>query len=518
MLTFLIVLLLLLIAVYWSGFTTDAKEMNDRPSQKTTAKPVVVLVVDSLMDKPLKQAIQSGRAPALQFFMEKGTYYPEMISSYPTMSVTIDSTILTGTYADEHKLPGLVWYDQADNRIINYGSARGELVRLGLKNAIKDGVYRMNHHHLSRNVQTVHEELHRAGRQSASINGMIYRGDIKHPLAVPRALSRFNFLPEELVVEAPDLFVLGSLSHYDPINKKNAQAWQSFGMNDAFTVQELKNLVHKGKLPSFTLAYLPDLDKPVHQKGANDLKGIEKVDKELQKLLDSFDSWEEAKEKVVWVIMGDSGQTPVKEKHDNALIKLPSLSEHFTVEVGTGQISKEDQLVLALNERMAYIYLLDDDLAYEDVLSRLESDERIGWIAWKDDEVNHVQSGQTRLRYSKGGDLEDEYGVSWKMEGDPTVLDLFINGDQKIKSGDYPDALSRLYGALHSQEGRFLIVDAKPGYEFATKHSPTHAGGASHGSLYWEDSLAPMIVVGTDERPATNRHVDLKDWFLQLTK
>lgn len=65
-------------------------------------KPVILLNIDSLMSEPLEVATQTGHAPALQFLMEKGSYIPNMVSSFPTMSVTIDSSLLTGTYADKH--------------------------------------------------------------------------------------------------------------------------------------------------------------------------------------------------------------------------------------------------------------------------------------------------------------------------------------------------------------------------------------------------------------------------------
>ncbi|SES42007.1 hypothetical protein [Psychrobacillus sp. OK032] len=73
------------------------------------------------------------------------------------------------------------------------------------------------------------------------------------------------------------------------------------------------------------------------------------------------------------------------------------------------------------------------------------------------------------------------------------------------------------FGALHSHEGRFIIVDAKPQYEFIEKHSHDHAGGGAHGSLHKIDSLVPLIITGTQEKPEYNRLVDFKEWILRLT-
>ncbi|MFP3488902.1 alkaline phosphatase family protein, partial [Staphylococcus sp. SIMBA_130] len=76
-----------------------------------TKKTVILLNIVSLMSEPLELAIQTGRAPALQFLMENGSYFTNMVTSFPTTSVTIDSSLLTGTYADQHHIPGLTWFD-----------------------------------------------------------------------------------------------------------------------------------------------------------------------------------------------------------------------------------------------------------------------------------------------------------------------------------------------------------------------------------------------------------------------
>ena len=100
---------------------------------ESSKKSVVMLLIDSLMDEPLKEAVKNGQAPGLQYLLENGRYVPDMISPFPTMSVNVDSTLLTGVYSDQHKVPGLVWYNAKEKRIINYGSHIRELLKLGIK-------------------------------------------------------------------------------------------------------------------------------------------------------------------------------------------------------------------------------------------------------------------------------------------------------------------------------------------------------------------------------------------------
>ena len=71
-------------------------------------KQIIMLLVDTLMDITLQEAIKNGKAPALQFFIENGYKIPNLVSPFPTMSVNVDSTLLTGVYSDQHKVPGLV--------------------------------------------------------------------------------------------------------------------------------------------------------------------------------------------------------------------------------------------------------------------------------------------------------------------------------------------------------------------------------------------------------------------------
>src|SRR6476620_1964447 len=97
--------------------------MTSGHSQK---ERVILLIVDTLMDSSLQAALNTVNVPAFQFFIEKGCYFPDVVSPFPTMSVTVDSTLLTGVYSDKHKVPGLVWYNQKEKRIVNYGSRSEE--------------------------------------------------------------------------------------------------------------------------------------------------------------------------------------------------------------------------------------------------------------------------------------------------------------------------------------------------------------------------------------------------------
>lgn len=514
----LIGFILILAVINWYGIVTPTKDIDDQ-TLNPSSKPVVFLLIDSLMDEPLQKAIEEGKAPALEYLSANGNYFPEIVSSYPTMSVAIDSTLLTGTYPDQHRIPALAWFNKEDNRLINYGSSVTEAYNLGFKNILHDTVYNLNQEHLSENVNTIYEKLDKRQLDSASLNGLMYRGNQSHSLEIPRILPAFNLLSGEVSVDGPSLLSVGSLSQFNPENNRHNNFWQKLGINDAFTANELKYLIQNDILPSFTLAYFSDLDQRVHEEGRMDIEGIEEIDEHLQDLLNEYPTWEEALEEVTFIVYGDSGHSNIEKEESKALIDLNSLSDTYELSSLGDPIRHEDQVVLAVNARMAYINLLDDEIDYTEMASHLIEDDRIGFIAWEDDTGNHVISGDSdeQLTFNPQGQYVDEYNQEWDLSGDFSILDLSVKGENRIEYGVYPDGLARLYGALHSHDGRYLIVDAKPGHEFIGDYSPTHLGGGGHGSLHEQDSLTPLITTGTIIEPEHKRIVNFKEWILELT-
>lgn len=510
---FILIFLVLIAGIIFSLSSSKRKEIADIDVNQSK-KPVILLVVDSLMTEPLQKAIQQGKAPAFSYLIKNGKLYPDIVSSYPTMSVTIDSTLLTGTYADTHHIPGLIWFKEDENRIVSYGSGISEMWNNGITNVAIDSVVNLNEKHLNKEIQTIYEELYERNIQSASINGLLHRGNIEQQLSVPKAISTLQLLPDDLNVTGPTLLSLGALSQYSPKNNFQKFIWDRFGIDNKFSVNELKYLIDQEKLPSFTLVYLPDADATIHRKGPDDLKGIMKADNALEEIFNSYPSWEEAIEENIWMVLGDSSQSKIKDDKKTSLIDLNELLKDYTF---WERKNVDGQLAIAINERMAYINLNDEQVDAQKVINTLKKDERIGFIAWKDDSTNYVVAPKSNepFTFSPNGSYKDQYNQTWDIRGNREILDLTIK-DETIYYKSYPDALARLNGALHSHNGRFILVDAKPHYEFIEKHSHDHADGGAHGSLHEIDSIVPLIVVGTSEKPKYNRIVDIKQWILQI--
>jgi hypothetical protein len=108
-----------------------------------------------------------------------------------------------------------------------------------------------------------------------------------------------------------------------------------------------------------------------------------------------------------------------------------------------------------------------------------------------------VQSARgPELRFQSGGDLVDLRGARWSVEGDTAALELEVS-DGRVWSSTYPDALSRLWSALHCPRTGDVLVSAVPGHEFIDWGGADHVGGGSHGALHRGDSLGALVMCGT---------------------
>jgi hypothetical protein len=487
-------------------------------------KKVIFFMIDSFMPDVLEKCLKEGKVPALAFFMKKGMYWNECTTVFPTMTASVDCSLITGEYPDKHKIPALIWYSPEEKRIINYINGGLPLLPMGITNCAKNVLCALNDEHLSKEVKTIFETLEDQGRTSGSINLIAHRSYHKYKLKLPfllRLATRFTPFND---VTGPEIFTMGSLVR-SKLNPPLPWSWDEslfryYGLNDAFAVRFLTHLIRYQILPDFTMVYLPENDHQVHLHPERACEILAKVDTHLQKFLNQFSSWDEAVEQYLFILTGDHGQTTIG-KSENHNIDLEGLLTGMQIATyGDKTIGKND-LVIANNERMTYIYPMKPH-ADDEVIARCKKEPRIDLIAWKESDWVHVCSGKLpgMCRFRRGGEIRDIYGADWAVEGDLQLLDLSLESEgQTVRFGEFPDVFSRLYGALYSQDIPFVVLTAAPGYEFKSAYAPTHLGGGSHGSIHIKDSTIPLIISGgNDHLPAFKepRLVDLKGYILQV--
>ncbi|MCQ6561099.1 alkaline phosphatase family protein [Paenibacillus mendelii] len=521
-------LLILLIVVVITACSQHEKKPKEQDlltikskSQHTApAKKVILIVADSLMSHSIERGIAQNELPALQFLMKHGRYYNDVVSSFPTMSVTIDSTLLTGTYPDNHHVPGLTWYSADEHKVINYGTGPTEVLRQGMDEVLFDALVHLNSSHLNPKTLTIYERLAKLGRTTGSINGLIYRGTEDHKLSLPRWLQWPTSLPAEITVKGPDFMTFGALSN--PMSGKlrlpNGPT-QKLGFNNDYAIKVLNELIRTRTLPDFLYVYLPDLDQKMHRNGPNEFDGVVAIDRQLQSVLQAFGSPSQALKEAILIVVGDSGMSQILETRENPVVDLPKLLQTYQVLRTGDAITEETDIVLAVNETMSYVYKLHEKDSLRAIADVLREEPRLDLIVWKEDGwVHAVQAGTAKeLRFKATGMVKDRYGQSWTVQGDNQVLDLQVNVPaHTVEYGRYPDGLRRLWGALHSHKSDYLVVTAKPGYELSDLSSPHHKGGGGHGSLVVEESLVPLLIAGTDQQPATLRLKDLQPYLIKL--
>lgn len=521
----LAVVLILAVAVGCGNKETKEHDLlHVKSKQGADKKKVIFLMIDTLMAQSIDEGIRQKQLPTFQYLIEKGQYHKDMVSSFPTMSVTIDSSMLTGTYPHEHRVPGLLWYSAEEKRLINYGTGPMEILRQGVNHVLEDALITLNGRHLNPKIPTIYEEAARLGLTSGSINGLVYRGKSEHTLSIPAWIEVPTSLHRNIKVKGPDLLTLGALSN--PLNgKKNMpdSIANRLGMDNKFALEALEYLIKEKKLPDFLYVYLPDLDQKIHKKGPSDLEGVKKLDGQLQSMLQAFGSPEQALDEAVIIIAGDSGMTQLLPADQHSEIDLPAILNGYRILRPGERPTDETDVILAVNETMAYVYNANGKYSLQEFAGKLLKDNRIDMAAWKDEGWIHVDrsSAGKKLKYRADGPFLDTYGQKWAIEGDMEALDLKAgkndgDGRQSISYGEYPDVLQRLASALHSHAGSYMVVTSKPGYELKDRSSPTHEGGGGHGSIRKKESLVPLIICGTDREPRYLRMIDLKPFLLDL--
>jgi predicted AlkP superfamily pyrophosphatase or phosphodiesterase len=518
----IIVLVLLVSACQFGGLNEGGIEplTQEKVESQFPHKKVIMIIIDSMTGSLVDSSLKKGTTPALEYLINHGQYYKEVVAPFPTMSVTIESSIVTGEMSDQHGIPGLTWYNPSEDRMINYGTSPTYWLKSGLNEGIYDVLYHLNNSHLSNDVTTIFEELDQQNLTSGAINTLIYRGNQKHQINLPDGLGGFEGIPDPIQTKGPNVLAFGSFSKPEIIKQGRFTdgIFNRFGVNDQYSMEVTQALVKQGDQPDFLMVFLPDFDQMAHKHSPHYRKGFEQVDHYLQGILNAYDSWEEALDENIFIVVGDSGQDKMVDDKENVAIQLDQLYNDFYIPSLSEPVSHGD-IAFGANQRMTYVYDVQHKGLIPELAERSQLDKRIALAAWLDGKwVNVIRpNNQGLLRFKSEGVWRDRYDQTWTIEGDTDILTLNMdNKGHRVSYVEYPDALNQLQSALKSHDIPSLVLTAKPGYSFQSEGIPVHPGGGDHGGLHRNDSLAVMVIAGTDQKPKFLRMVNLKDYVLKL--
>jgi Type I phosphodiesterase / nucleotide pyrophosphatase len=462
-------------------------------SANGTPKKLVLVVIDALKPAMLERAIAAGRAPALARIVEEGVYVEDCVASFPSVTPVCAATITTGVGPDQHLIPSMNWYHREEARYVEYGSSFSASRQFGVLRSLTDTVYRMNAEHLSHDVDTVFESLDDADVRTAGTTYLIYRGRHPHEVSNESALARIvtstlfrRTIDGPLELFYADLYASRRTGCRGQLGMPGIRD-QHTGCVGAYLVEH--------DLFDFMLFSLPDNDAWSHKNGPHaQVTSIAAADRQMERLMHAAGGPDAFLEQHAVIVTSDHSQAPVEER-----IRLGDAFEDFDVATPSPARSIGAEVALSPAQRSAMVYALDPTQRPEVIERSIEavSDlEGVDLVLWLTGDEAVVSTRRGELRFAPGGELEDARGGRWSVEGDLAALRGEVQ-DGRFLCTEYPDALARIWSALHCQTAGDVLLSAAPGYEFVDWGGADHIGGGSHGSLHRSDSLGALLWCGT---------------------
>ena len=409
-------------------------------------KKLVLMIVDGMTPAAFERAVASGRAPALAFLAEHGSY-SQAVSVFPSLTPVCLSSIVTGGGPDVHHIPHLVWWHREEERIVEYGSSFAALRAAGMAKSVADTIFNMNEHHLAKKAVTMYEALEDAGLVTAAVNITCYRG---------RNLHRAT-LPGVRPAHGPKRFFFYSLFESDVTGAPFAVRSRAGGTVDAYAASVGRWLVTRDGFDFFAF-YLSDFDYASHAHGPHGAEEtLARTDGAIQALFDAAGGPDAFLDRYAVILHSDHGQT--------------SVSRATQLELPLRDFAHD--IVVTASNRAGQVYLLPNA---------------------------RVDAAALAAKL----DGEPSVDVTFRREGDVAVAR--VDGEE-IRFGpddsilDHPDAAHRAWSALANPNAGDLLVAAADGWEFTDLGGQHHSGGGSHGSLSAGDSLVPLVTVGVDAAP-----------------
>jgi hypothetical protein len=411
-----------------------------------TRKKLILIVIDGLTPSMFEAAVDDGRAPALSFLAQHGTY-ARAVSTFPSLTPVCLSSLATGAHPDVHHIPHLVWYDRERKRVVEYGSSFAALRAAGMTRSILNAIINMNRLHLSADAVTVYEALEDAGLTAGAINITCYRGRTKHLPTLPAVT---------IPAYGPKRFFFYNLFESDPTGAPLAVFGRSQGSIDGYAAAVGRWLVTRDGF-DFLVYYLPDYDFASHAHGPDGaFDALARSDAAVGALLDAAGGPDEFLERYAVILCADHGQTHVE--------RSSQLQAAFADVPGA--------LVTASN-RAGMVYRLPNcKLDVRALAERLDADEAAETVLFREGDEAFARRDGDEVRVERDGPLFD-----------------------------YPDGGTRAWAALHNPNAGAVLISAAPGVEFADLAGRHHAGGGSHGSLAAGDSEVPMLSIGVEAEP-----------------
>jgi hypothetical protein len=458
-------------------------------------------VIDAMAPGMLEQTVADGQAPVLAELMRRGTYVPDCVAAFPSVTPVCAASIVTGVGQERHHIPAMNWYHREERRYIEYGSSFRSAQRFGIARQLTDTVYNMNGAHLAAESQTIFEVLDDADVRTAGTTYLMYRGRHRHEPQRDSALTRLaSTLMRHPVMGPRELF------YADVFASRKTGCTSGLGMPGVRDQHSgcVGAYLAEHDLFDFLLLSLPDNDWYSHKHGpAGQVRSLAQADLQLARVMDAGDGVERFLDRHAVIVMADHSQVPIEHA-----IALQDELEDLGVlppRPPARPKGREGRMAVCPSQRAAMVYLLSErrrESLRSDVIRRALQIDGVDLVMWLErDEHGAPPRGVIarpsvgELRFSSGGDTRDARGARWSVDGELEVLGASVS-DGLLETPDYPDALARVWSALLCPTSGEILLSAAGGYEFSDWGRQAHVGGGSHGSLHASDSLGALLFSG----------------------
>ena len=478
-------------------------------AENNTPKPALLLVLDGIRPDVLRAAIRDGEAPHLGAIAESGEAVWDAVSVFPSITPAATAAIATGEAPAKSGIVGHAWYDEDERRVVVYGAMTETVMATGPIKVFHNNVWRMNRDDL--HAATLFENLHDHGFDGACVNFPVRRGPHTHPIrmkTVENYLRGGRYLGPS--VEGPKEYFMGDLFYSRDTGfsgrKANGGVLRSVGINDDYAARVGAMLLKERAAP-FNLVYFFKGDSIAHHHGLEaQRRWLATADEYVARIFEAGGGTDRVLEDYAVLALSDHGHAPLLPKNryvDLRTIPGQTVSSGVKARFGNGTT-----VVVVPNGRSALLYLRED-VELDSVVERLIGRRGVDLAAWVDEGWATVRLPGREVRFRPGSGADDPFGRSWELEGDPLALDIEISGGL-LRYGDYPDALERLWGCLHSSRCGDVVLSASPGYTFGEISGGYHTA-SDHGSLHASDSEVFVLASGV---PAPHRITDIAPTLL----
>jgi hypothetical protein len=467
------------------------------------------LVLDGIRPDVLRAAIRDGDAPNLGVLAERGEAVWDAVSVFPSITPAATAAIATGEAPARSGIVGHAWYEEYERRVVVYGAMRETVMASGPIRVFHNNVWRMNRDDL--HAATLFEALHDRGFDGACVNFPVRRGPHTHPVrmkTIEGYLMGGRYLGPS--VQGPKEYFMGDLFYSRDTGfsgrKANGGVLRSVGINDDYAARVGAMLLKERAAP-FNLVYFFKGDSIAHHHGLSaQRQWLTTAEEYVARIFRAGGGVERVLEDYAVLALSDHGHAPLLPKSryvDLRAIPGQKVSSGVKARFGNGTT-----IVVVPNGRSALLYLRGD-VELRPVVEKLVGRRGVDLAVWVEDGWAAVLRLGREVRFRPGSGVRDPFGRSWELDGDPHALDVAISNGF-LHYGEYPDALERLWGCLHSPRCGDVVLSATPGYTFGEISGGYHTA-SDHGSLHASDSNVFVLASGV---PAPHRITDVAPTLL----